>query len=70
MIDAGQLLAPGDTAAPPAAVAAAIAAAASTWGFFQLTNHGLDAAALARLTRAMHSFFDLDLEVKLQVGVY
>lgn len=68
VIDAAQLFAAGNTAAPPAEVAAAIAGAASTWGFFQLTNHGLDAEALARLTRAMHAFFDLDLEVKLQVG--
>jgi isopenicillin N synthase-like dioxygenase len=68
VIDAQQLLAPANASAPPPPeVASAIADAASTWGFFQLTNHGMDAAVLHRMTRAMHSFFDLDLETKLQV---
>ncbi|EFN50719.1 hypothetical protein CHLNCDRAFT_10090, partial [Chlorella variabilis] len=48
------------------AVAAEIARAASSWGFFQLVNHGSDVAVLQRMTRAMHSFFDLPLETKLQ----
>lgn len=68
VIDAQQLLAPANASAPPPPeVASAIADAASTIGFFQLTNHGMDAAVLQRMTRAMHSFFDLDLETKLQV---
>lgn len=66
MIDAQQLLRPGTTDVP-AAVAAEIARAASSWGFFQLVNHGSDVAVLQRMTRAMHSFFDLPLETKLQV---
>ncbi|KAI3436008.1 hypothetical protein D9Q98_002065 [Chlorella vulgaris] len=67
VIDAQQLLAPANASAPPPPeVASAIADAASTIGFFQLTNHGMDAAVLQRMTRAMHSFFDLDLETKLQ----
>jgi len=34
----------------------------------QLVNHGADAGLLARMTAAMHAFFDLPLEAKLQVG--
>ncbi len=34
----------------------------------QLVNHGADAALLARMTAAMHAFFDLPLEDKLKVG--
>lgn len=34
----------------------------------QLVNHGADAGLLARMTAAMHAFFDLPLEEKLKVG--
>jgi isopenicillin N synthase-like dioxygenase len=68
VIDAQQLLRPGATDVPEQ-VAAAIAAAASSWGFFQLVNHGCDDAVLQRMNSAMHSFFDLPLETKLQVGL-
>ncbi|KAL4448553.1 hypothetical protein ABPG75_005772 [Micractinium tetrahymenae] len=67
VIDGQQFLAPGNTAPPPAEVAKAIAQAASTAGFFQLVNHGADAELLARMTAAMHAFFDLPLEEKLKV---
>lgn len=66
IIDGQQFLAPGNTAPPPAEVAHAIAQAASAAGFFQLINHGADAALLARMTAAMHAFFDLPLEDKLK----
>ena len=44
-----------------------IAAACRTYGFFQLTNSGVDTAAVDRLTRAMHAFFDLPREEKAKV---
>lgn len=69
VIDAQCLLAPGNAGRPPPpAVAAAIAAAAARWGFFQLVNHGSDAALLRRMVAAMEAFFDLPLEDKLKVG--
>ena len=69
VIDAQQFLAPENAdQLPPAAVAQAVAAAASTWGFFQLVNHGSDAALLSRKQQAMQSFFELPLETKLEVG--
>lgn len=66
LIDAQQLFSPG-SAEPAPAVAAAIAAAACKWGFFQLTNHGSDAAVLQRMQAAMRAFFDLPMDIKQQV---
>jgi isopenicillin N synthase-like dioxygenase len=66
VIDAQHMLAPGATTVPQA-VAAAIAEAASTWGFFQLVNHSMPPTVLDRMAGAMQAFFDLPMEVKLQV---
>lgn len=46
---------------------AAIDSACRRWGFFQVTNHGLDAALIVALTRAMHAFFALPQAAKEQI---
>lgn len=67
VIDAQQLFAPERAGAPPPPeVAAAISAACSSWGFFQLTNHGSSAALLERMDAEARAFFALPLDRKLQ----
>lgn len=60
-------MAPGNTSPPAAEVAAAIAEATTSAGFFQLVNHGADPFLMERMNAAMHTFFGLPLEEKLQV---
>jgi isopenicillin N synthase-like dioxygenase len=38
--------------------------ACRSWGFFQVTNHGIDAAAVANLHAAMREFFALPMDTK------
>jgi isopenicillin N synthase-like dioxygenase len=46
-----------------------IAQACESWGFFQLVDHGFDEGLIDEFTAAMHSFFDLPLDVKFKVWV-
>lgn len=45
----------------------AINAACRDWGFFQVTNHGIEPAAIAALTHAMRSFFAQPAQDKRRV---
>lgn len=41
--------------------------ACSTWGFFQLINHGIPSRLLTSFRQEMHNFFSLPYDVKLQL---
>ncbi|KAL7490404.1 hypothetical protein ACHAWX_000258 [Stephanocyclus meneghinianus] len=41
--------------------------ACSTWGFFQLINHGIDASLIASFKEAMRDFFSLPYETKIKL---
>lgn len=56
-----------DLAAPEAEVADQVAAACSEWGFFEVTNHGVDPALIKRFEEGMHSFFALPMDEKLSL---
>ncbi|CAN1797363.1 1-aminocyclopropane-1-carboxylate oxidase homolog 3 [Linum perenne] len=38
--------------------------ASTTWGFFQVVNHGIPATVLEEMLNGVHSFFELDYEEK------
>eukprot|EP00887_Chlorella_sp_A99_P004141 scaffold23.g4141.t1 len=52
---------------PPPAVCAEVGAACKAWGTFQLVNHGVDEALLARMDAAMQAFFALPADEKRAV---
>lgn len=57
-----------DSAAPAARAAVdQIAGACSSWGFFQVTNHGIPEALISRVWQQTRAFFDLPIESRLEV---
>lgn len=65
IIDVGALVAADRGARQEAA--RQINAAARAYGFFYVTNHGVDAALLARMVRLSRAFFRLDAAQKLAI---
>ena len=53
-----------DTANPPSEVVDAVADAASTYGFFQVTGHGVAAATVDELWRQTRRFFEQPIDAK------
>ena len=45
----------------------AVATACQTWGFFQISNHGVDKSLIDRCEAEAHRMFELPLEVKERV---
>lgn len=45
----------------------AVATACQTWGFFQVSNHGVDKSLIDRCEAEAHRMFELPLEVKERV---
>ena len=66
IIDISELLVDSGSAAARPAVDS-IAEACSSWGFFQITNHGIPEALVAEVWRQTRAFFDLPIETKLEV---
>ena len=66
VIDLQPYLADGRSAAAREAIDD-IAEACRTWGFFQVVNHGIDAAQVAEVWRQTHALFDQPLEDKLAI---
>mmetsp|Transcript_10747 Transcript_10747/g.22527 ORF Transcript_10747/g.22527 Transcript_10747/m.22527 type:complete len:402 (-) Transcript_10747:77-1282(-) len=54
-----------DMSLPESELVAIIASACSSWGFFQLVNHGIDPSDVAAFRRAMERFFGMPRPVKL-----
>jgi len=66
IIDISELLV--DSAAPAAKAAVdSIADACSSWGFFQITNHGIPEELLDEVWRQTRAFFALPIATKLEV---
>jgi isopenicillin N synthase-like dioxygenase len=66
IVDIGDLRADSATLAARPAVEQ-IAEACSSWGFFQVTNHGIDQELIAGVWRQTREFFALPIETKLSV---
>jgi hypothetical protein len=56
-----------DDPAARASLVASVATACETFGFFQVVNHGVDHALIARCEREAHAMFELPLDVKERV---
>lgn len=66
IIDISELLRDSSAAAARPAVDS-IAEACSSWGFFQVTHHGIDSDLIAEVWRQTCAFFMLPIETKLAV---
>ncbi len=66
IVDIGELRADSATASARPAVDQ-IAEACSSWGFFQVTNHGIDQGLIAGVWQQTREFFALPIETKLSV---
>ncbi|CAL5067453.1 unnamed protein product [Urochloa decumbens] len=65
IIDMAKLLDPDSSASETAR----LGSACRDWGFFQLTNHGIDEAVIQRMKESTVQFFDLPLDSKNAVAV-
>ena len=66
IIDVSELQVDSSAAAARPAVDS-IAAACSSWGFFQITNHGIDAGLIDEVWRQTRAYFALPIETKLSI---